>query len=154
MKIHLSEFLRFGVRYLFPPAVIGSVASFFVFPFFELTLEEFTLIYWIMSFVACPLIYKTKKWTDYVVKNYGLHKEKNPFMRKMYAEKSFKDHYIGLVGMYVILLILYIIGVCSREFAPFPNFFLIFPSAFLSIITYDFLNDFLRLRKLKMGKEV
>ena len=149
MKMHLSESFRFGARHVFPPIIIGGLVSFFVFSLIKLTFKEFTLIYWIMSFVAYLLNYKAKKWTDYVVKNYGLHMEKNPVMRKMYAEKSFKDYYIGLLGMYVILLILYIIGACSREFIPFPKFFLIFPSVFLSVVIYDFLNDLLHLRKLK-----
>ena len=70
-------------------------------------------------------------------------------MRRMYAEQNFKEYYIGLVGISVYLLISYILGVYLREFVPFPNFFLIVPSAFLSFTMYDFVNDFWHLRKIE-----
>ena len=149
MRLCLSESSRFIVRHVIPPIVMGVSISFYVFSLFELTFWEFTFIYWIMSFVPYLLIYKVNKWTDYVVKNYGLHFEKNPFMRRMYAEQNFKDYYIGLVGISVYLLISYILGVYLREFVPFPNFFLIVPSAFLSFTMYDFVNDFWHLRKIE-----
>jgi len=148
MRLYLSESFKFVVRHGIPPIVIGASISFYVFSLFELTFWEFTFIYWFMSFVAYLLHYKATKWTDYVVKNYGLHFEGNPFMRRMYSEKNFKDYYIVLVVIFVCLLILYILGACIREFVPFP-IFLIGPSAFLSVTIYDFVNDFWPLRKMK-----
>jgi len=149
MRIHKSESFRFTVRYILPELIIGSSVSFFIFSFLKLTFIEFTIIYWIITFATCPLLYKINKITDYLVKNYGLHIEKNPITRKMYAEQNFRDYKIGLVVTYTCLLSNYLIGAYLREFVSFPNSFLVAPSAFLFSVMCDFLNDFLKLRKLK-----
>jgi len=141
--------LKFAVRHLVPPAMVAVLISFFVFSYITLNLEEFTLVYWSLSIVAFPLNYKAKKWTDYVIKHYGPQMEKNPIMREMYEKRNLKDYWIAWLGMYIILFILYVCGVDARKFLPFPNMPLIFPSALLGIALYDFLNDFLHLRKLR-----
>lgn len=147
MRIHLNEHLRFMVRHVIPPAVVGGVSSFFAITFIPLTFEQFTLIYWIPLLFAYPLIYKVDRWTEYVIKNYGLHFEKNPFMREMYAKKEFKDYYITLAAVYAYFMSLYILIACG--FVPFLKILLVGPSTFISIVLYDFVNDFLNIKKLK-----
>jgi len=144
-----SEKLKFAVRHVVPPATIVAVTSFFVFSYFPLNFEGFALVYWSLSIVAFPLNYKAKRWTDYVIKHYGPQMEKNPVMREMYEKKNLKDYWIGWLGMYIILFIAYIGGVNARKFLLSPNMPLIFPSAIFGIVLYDFLNDFLHLRKLR-----
>jgi hypothetical protein len=148
-KMHISETPKFAVRLFLPPTLVVILIfliTILAFPTFSLTFEEFTLIYWSLSIVALPLNYKVMKWTAYVIEHYGLEKEKNPVMRKMYATKNFKERRIALIGIYIMLFIWYIIGVNAQVFF---LFLILPPSWVLAIVLYDFLNDFLWLRKLK-----
>jgi hypothetical protein len=147
-KVSIRENLRFVGRYILPPSLV-VIAVFlvivWVFPTSSLSIEVFTIIYWVFSTVPFLLNYQTKRWTDYVVNHYGLHREKNPTMRRMYATKNFREQKVGLIGMFVALLVFYIVGVNAQTVLPF----LILPSWFLAVILYDFLNDFYWIRRLK-----
>lgn len=147
-KMHISETLRFAGRYILPlilAVTIIFLVILLVFPTFSLTFKEFTFIYWSFSMVAFPLNYQTQRWTEYVIRHYGPQMEKNPVMRKMYVKGDLKEYWISWLGMYLFLFFLYIIGINAQIFLPF----LIIPSWILAIILYDFLNDFLELRKIK-----
>jgi len=152
-KVPVRENLRFIGRYILPPILV-VIAVFLVviwgIPSSSLSLEVFTIIYWIFSAVSFLLNHQTKKWTDYVVNHHGLRRERNPIMRKMYATKNFRERKIGLIGMFAILLVFYIMGVNAQAVLPF----LILPSLFLAVILYDFLNDFYWIRRLKKRKVV
>ena len=149
--MHISETLEFAVRHILPPMLIVTLIfliAILVFPTFRLTFREFTLIYWSFVIVSFLLNYQAKRWTDYVVRHYGPQKEKNPVVRKMYIERNFKQYWIGWLGMYFILLFFYIIGVKVQIFLPS----LILPSWVLAIVLYDFLNDFLWIRRLNQTR--
>lgn len=139
--------LKFAVKYLAPSAIIATLTSLLVFSYIPLNAEEFTLIYWILSIVILPLNYKAKRWTDYIIKHHGLQMEKNPVMREMYKKGKMKNYWIAWLGIYLFLFMFYAAGINARNSLP-----LIFPSALLGIILYDFLNDFSQLRKLKKIK--
>jgi hypothetical protein len=114
-----------------------------IFPF-SLSLKDFTLIYWSLSIVAFPLNYQAHRWTQYAINHYGPQVEKNPVMRRMYIKGDSKVYWIVSLCMYIFLFSWYIIGVYTQSLL-----FLIFPLLVIVIVLYDFLNDFLWLRKLK-----
>jgi hypothetical protein len=148
IKMPNNETLRFASKFVFPQTLIVVIIFFviiYVFPTLRLAFREFTLIYWGFSIVSFLLNYQAIRWTKYVIKNYGLQKEKNPEMRKMFAKGDLKKYWIGWLGLYLLLFFFYIIGINAPTFLPF----LIFPSWILVILLYDFLNDFYWVRKLK-----
>jgi hypothetical protein len=143
-----SETLRFVARYIlsFMLVVVTIILIIIlVFPAFSLTFKDFTLIYWGFSIASFLLNYQVKIWTKSVVKQYGPQKEKNPVMRKMYVKGDLKGYWIGWLIMYFSLFFVYIIGINVQVYLAF----LIFPSWVLAFVLYDFLNDFLELRKIR-----
>lgn len=151
-KMHISETLRFAVKHILPLTLVVAIIFFvtiLVFPAFRLTFREFTLIYWGFIIVSSILNYQAMRWTEYVVKHYGLQKEKNPIVRKMFAKGDLKEYLISWLGMYLLLFLVYIIAINAQVLLPF----LIFPSWLLAILLYDFLNDFYWLRKLKQTQK-
>lgn len=151
-KMHISETLRFAGKHVLPFTLIIAIVFFAIvlmFPTFRLSFREFTLIYWGFVIVSSILNYQAMRWTEYVVKHYGLQKEKNPVMREMLGKGDLKGYWIRLLGLYLLLFFFYIIGINAQVSLPF----LIFPSWILAIFLYDFLNDFVRLRELKANRE-
>ena len=151
-KVHISETLRFVGRHILPLTLVVAIiflVTTLVFSTFSLTFKDFTLIYWSFSIVSSILDYQAIRWTKYVVKHYGLQKEKNPVMRKIFAKGDLKEYWIAWLGMYLFLLFYYVIVVNIQVFLPS----LITPSWLLAIVLYDFLNDFFRLRELKTNPE-
>jgi len=147
-KMHISETVRFAVRYILPVTLVVIIiflTMIFAFPTFDLTSEEFTLIYWSFGVVSFLLNHQAKRWTEYVVKNHGAQMEKNPVMKKMFIKGDLKQYWISWLGIYLLLFFFYIIGVNVQVYLPF----LIFPSQLLAITLYDFSNDFYWLRRLE-----
>jgi hypothetical protein len=148
-----SETLKFVCRRILPLTIIIIIAIIFlvitlVFPIFRLTFMDFTLFYWSFTIVSFILDYQAKRWTKHVVKHYGLQKEENPVMREMLASKDSKQYWIICLCICFLFFVLYIIGVNARVYLPF----LFAPSWFLAIRIYDFLNDFLVVKKLKQSQ--
>jgi len=150
--MYSSGNLRFLVRYTLPPALV-VVTIFLIaalaFPTSRLAFRDFTLIYWSFTMASSILNYQTIRWSKYVVKHYGLQMEKNPIMRRMLPKENLKRYCSRWLGMYLLLIFVYIIGVNAQVFFPF----LIFPSWILAVFLYDFLNDFYWVRKLKINPE-
>jgi hypothetical protein len=147
--MHISETHKFVVRFILPPTLIVVLIFLIIiptFPNFRLGFREFTLIYWSFIIVSSILNHRAMKWTEYVVKHYGLQREKNPVVRKMFAkERGLRQYWITWLCLYIVFFFVYFLGVNVQVLLPF----LILPSWLLAIVLYDFLNDFYQIRKLR-----
>lgn len=136
--MHISETFRFGIRQIFLPLLVVVVILIIIalaFPTFGLTFKEFTLVYWILSIISFPLNYQAMRWTKYVVKHYGLQKEKNPVVKKMLARGDLKGYWISWLGMYLFIFPFFNnVGINAYVSLPF----LILPSWILAIVLYVF----------------
>lgn len=139
------EFLRFCVEIRF--ALISAVIIFLIILYFfpNLTLWEFSLIYWGLSAIAFPINYKAHKWTEYAIKNYGLEVERNPVIRMIYAKKGSLSPYLTWPIVCTILLIPYILAIYTQNYL----LFLLLPLLLIVSVLYDFFNDFCYLKKLR-----
>ena len=148
--MHINETFKFILIVLLLTFATATVFTFVILVFpFSLSLQGFTLIYWILSIVAFPINYKAKTWTEYAIKNYGPQVEKNPIVRRMYIKGNLTLYWVTWVCTYIFLLFCYTIAIYTLNWV-----FLIDPLLLIVLVLFDFLNDFYQLRKFKSTRDL